>query len=55
MKSAGPKGLFTGYFPTLIEDVPDMAFKFAAYESCRYDLRFTCLFIKLEKQLIHRK
>eukprot|EP01023_Acetabularia_acetabulum_P042119 TRINITY_DN413_c0_g2_i1.p1 TRINITY_DN413_c0_g2~~TRINITY_DN413_c0_g2_i1.p1 ORF type:complete len:351 (-),score=82.27 TRINITY_DN413_c0_g2_i1:1042-2094(-) len=34
-KAAGPKGLFTGYFPTLIEDVPDMACKFAAYESLR--------------------
>jgi hypothetical protein len=33
--AAGPRGLFTGYFPTLLEDVPDMAFKFAAYESMR--------------------
>lgn len=33
--AAGPRGLFTGYFPTLLEDVPDMAFKFAAYESLR--------------------
>lgn len=33
--AAGPKGLFTGYLPTLLEDVPDMAFKFAAYESLR--------------------
>jgi len=32
---AGPAGLFTGYLPTLLEDVPDMAFKFAAYESMR--------------------
>lgn len=34
-KAAGPRGLFTGYFPTLLEDVPDMACKFAAYESMR--------------------
>lgn len=34
-RAAGPKGLFTGYVPTLLEDVPDMAFKFAAYESLR--------------------
>lgn len=33
--AAGPRGLFTGYFPTLLEDVPDMAFKFACYESMR--------------------
>jgi hypothetical protein len=33
--AAGARGLFTGYFPTLLEDVPDMAFKFAAYESMR--------------------
>lgn len=33
--SAGPRGLFTGYLPTLLEDVPDMAFKFAAYETMR--------------------
>ncbi|KAF8067158.1 SAMC1 [Scenedesmus sp. PABB004] len=32
---AGPRGLFTGFFPTLLEDVPDMAVKFAAYESMR--------------------
>ena len=32
---AGVRGLFTGYLPTLLEDVPDMAFKFAAYESMR--------------------
>ena len=32
---AGVRGLFTGYLPTLLEDVPDMAFKFAAYESLR--------------------
>lgn len=29
------RGLFTGYLPTLLEDVPDMALKFAAYESLR--------------------
>lgn len=34
-KTAGPKGLFTGYIPTLLEDVPDMAVKFAAYETMR--------------------
>ena len=33
--AAGTRGLFTGYFPTLLEDVPDMAFKFACYESMR--------------------
>lgn len=33
--AAGARGLFTGYLPTLLEDVPDMAFKFAAYESLR--------------------
>jgi solute carrier family 25 S-adenosylmethionine transporter 26 len=33
--AAGPRGLFTGYAPTLLEDVPDMAIKFAAYESMR--------------------
>ena len=33
--AAGPRGLFTGYLPTLLEDIPDMAFKFAAYESLR--------------------
>ena len=32
---AGMRGMFTGYWPTLLEDVPDMAFKFAAYESMR--------------------
>eukprot|EP01025_Chloroclados_australasicus_P024209 TRINITY_DN2435_c0_g2_i7.p3 TRINITY_DN2435_c0_g2~~TRINITY_DN2435_c0_g2_i7.p3 ORF type:complete len:235 (+),score=39.89 TRINITY_DN2435_c0_g2_i7:961-1665(+) len=35
VKAAGPRGLFTGYAPTLIEDVPDMACKFAAYETMR--------------------
>jgi solute carrier family 25 S-adenosylmethionine transporter 26 len=33
--AAGVRGLFTGYLPTLLEDVPDMAFKFATYESLR--------------------
>lgn len=32
---AGPMGLFTGFLPTLLEDVPDMAVKFAAYETMR--------------------
>lgn len=35
VEAAGPRGLFTGYLPTLLEDVPDMAFKFAAYEMLR--------------------
>ena len=35
VKAAGLRGLFTGYLPTVLEDVPDMAFKFAAYESLR--------------------
>lgn len=34
-KAAGPAGLFTGFFPTLLEDVPDMAVKFAVYEGSR--------------------
>jgi len=34
-KAVGPRGLFTGYLPTVLEDVPDMAIKFAAYESMR--------------------
>jgi solute carrier family 25 S-adenosylmethionine transporter 26 len=34
-KAAGVRGLYTGYLPTVLEDVPDMAFKFAAYESFR--------------------
>lgn len=33
--AAGPRGLFTGYAPTLIEDIPDMAFKFATYETLK--------------------
>uniref|UniRef100_A0A7S0S2B4 Mitochondrial carrier protein n=1 Tax=Chlamydomonas leiostraca TaxID=1034604 RepID=A0A7S0S2B4_9CHLO len=32
---AGWRGLFTGFLPTLLEDVPDMAIKFAAYEAMR--------------------
>lgn len=32
---AGVRGLFTGFSPTLLEDVPDMAVKFAVYESLR--------------------
>lgn len=33
--AAGARGLFTGYLPTVLEDVPDMAFKFACYETLR--------------------
>lgn len=33
--AAGVQGLFTGFLPTLLEDVPDMAVKFAVYESLR--------------------
>merc|ERR1719353_1626464 len=33
LKVTGPRGLYTGYLPTVIEDVPDMAFKFASYET----------------------
>ncbi len=41
--AAGARGLFTGYLPTLLEDIPDMAFKFAAYESLRAaHLRLMC-------------
>ena len=32
-KKAGPRGLYTGFVPTLIEDVPDTAVKFALYET----------------------
>uniref|UniRef100_A0A7S3E3X6 Mitochondrial carrier protein n=2 Tax=Eukaryota TaxID=2759 RepID=A0A7S3E3X6_9CHLO len=32
---AGARGLFTGFLPTLLEDVPDMAVKFACYESLK--------------------
>lgn len=35
VKAAGVRGLFTGYLPTMLEDVPDMAVKFAAYETLR--------------------
>jgi solute carrier family 25 S-adenosylmethionine transporter 26 len=34
-RAAGVRGLYTGYVPTVLEDVPDMAVKFAAYESMR--------------------
>jgi hypothetical protein len=34
-RAAGVRGLYTGYVPTVLEDVPDMAVKFAAYESFR--------------------
>lgn len=34
-KAAGWRGLYTGYAPTLLEDIPDMAVKFAAYETLR--------------------
>lgn len=34
--TAGTKmSMPAGFFPTLLEDVPDMAVKFAAYESMR--------------------
>jgi len=32
-QKAGPRGLYTGFVPTLIEDVPDTAVKFAIYET----------------------
>jgi len=35
VKRGGPSGLFCGFVPTVLEDIPDMAFKFAAYESLR--------------------
>jgi len=35
VSGAGAKGLFTGFVPTVLEDIPDMAFKFAAYETLR--------------------
>lgn len=35
VKAAGYRGLFTGYAPTVLEDVPDMAIKFAVYEALR--------------------
>lgn len=34
--AAGVRGLFTGFLPTLLEDVPDMAVKFAVYETLRH-------------------
>merc|ERR1712032_556431 len=34
-RKTGPRGLFTGFLPTVMEDVPDMAVKFAVYESLR--------------------
>lgn len=40
--AAGPRGLFVGYLPTLLEDVPDMACKFAAYETLR-SIFMSCL------------
>ena len=35
ISAAGVRGLFTGFVPTVLEDVPDMAVKFAAYETLR--------------------
>lgn len=35
IRAVGIRGLFTGYLPTVVEDVPDMAVKFAAYETMR--------------------
>lgn len=35
VRTAGPRGLFTGFLPTVFEDVPDMAVKFAVYESLK--------------------
>ena len=34
-KAAGWRGLFTGYAPTLLEDIPDMAVKLRADETLR--------------------
>lgn len=34
-RAVGARGLFTGFVPTLLEDVPDMGVKFAVYESLR--------------------
>ena len=31
-RAVGPRGLYTGFLPTLLEDVPDTAVKFAIYE-----------------------
>uniref|UniRef100_A0A7S3VT48 Mitochondrial carrier protein n=1 Tax=Dunaliella tertiolecta TaxID=3047 RepID=A0A7S3VT48_DUNTE len=33
--AVGVRGLFTGFIPTLLEDAPDMAVKFAVYETAR--------------------
>ena len=33
--AAGVRGLYTGYVPTVLEDVPDMAVKFMSYELLR--------------------
>lgn len=35
VSAAGLQGLFTGFLPTVLEDVPDMAVKFTVYESLR--------------------
>lgn len=35
VREHGVRGLFRGYVPTVLEDVPDMAFKFACYETLR--------------------
>ncbi|BDA40753.1 S-adenosylmethionine carrier 1, chloroplastic/mitochondrial [Coccomyxa sp. Obi] len=35
VRTAGVRSLFTGFLPTLLEDVPDMAVKFAVYETLR--------------------
>ena len=35
MAKAGVRGLFTGLVPTILEDIPDMAVKFASYEMLR--------------------
>lgn len=35
VNAAGVRGLFTGFLPTVLEDVPDMAVKFAVYETLR--------------------
>lgn len=35
ISAAGVRGLFTGFVPTVLEDVPDMAVKFAVYETLR--------------------
>mmetsp|Transcript_33562 Transcript_33562/g.56352 ORF Transcript_33562/g.56352 Transcript_33562/m.56352 type:complete len:404 (-) Transcript_33562:260-1471(-) len=32
VKACGKRGLFTGLIPTVLEDIPDMAIKFASYE-----------------------